>query len=158
MNSNTSSSNQQNEEIQNPLLISSFKKDILYFKEDILKDIKIIENQIKTKSKENLEKFETKFIEYDQKFEILIEKVSNLSNLISTDKIINEKVENLISFKNKFDEYITQNDIKNDLLYKDIHNAIFKYDKMFADSVFYPGIIGNLCKFKNFNEFILYNK
>ena len=46
MNSNTSSSNQQNEEIQNPLLISSFKKDILYFKEDILKDIKIIENQI----------------------------------------------------------------------------------------------------------------
>ena len=156
MNSNTSSSNQQNEEIQNPLLISSFKKDILYFKEDILKDIKIIENQIKTKSKENLEKFETKFIEYDQKFEILIEKVSNLSNLISTDKIINEKVENLISFKNKFDEYITQNDIKNDLLYKDIHNAIFKYDKMFADSVFYPGIIGNLCKFKNFHEFIDY--
>ena len=156
MNSNTSSSNQQNEEIQNPLLISSFKKDILYFKEDILKDIKIIENQIKTKSKENLEKFETKFIEYDQKFEILIEKVSNLSNLISTDKIINEKVENLISFKNKFDEYITQNDIKNDLLYKDIHNAIFKYDKMFADSVFYPGVIGNLCKFKNFHEFIDY--
>ena len=151
---NISSEIQQNDEIQNPIL--SFKKDILYFKEDILKDVKIIENQIKINSKENIEKFESKFNEYDQKFEILIQKISNLSNLISTEKNLNEKVENLITFKNKLDEYITQNDIKYDLLYKDFHNAIFKYDKYFADSVFYPGIIGNLCKFKNFHEFIDY--
>ena len=154
MKTNILSENQQNDEIQNP--ISSFKKDILFFKEDILKDVKTIENQLKINSKQNIERFETKFNEYDQKFEILIQNISNLSNLISTEKNLSEKVENLLSFKNKLDEYITQNDIKYDLLYKDIHNAIFKYDKMFADSVFYPGVIGNLCKFKNFHEFIDY--
>ena len=38
----------------------------------------------------------------------------------------------------------------------ELHKAITKYDKLLQDSVLYPGIIGNLCKFKNFNEFINY--
>ena len=32
----------------------------------------------------------------------------------------------------------------------ELHKAITKYDKLLSDSVLYPGIIGNLCKFKNF--------
>ena len=42
--------------------------------------------------------------------------------------------------------------------YNELHKAITKYDKLLSDSVLYPGIIGNLCKFINFHEFILYNK
>ena len=46
---------------------------------------------------------------------------------------------------------ILEEEIKNEL-----HKAITKYDKLLSDSVLYPGIIGNLCKFKNFHEFIDY--
>ena len=42
--------------------------------------------------------------------------------------------------------------------YNELHKAITKYDKLLSDSVLYPGIIGNLCKFINFYEFILYKK
>ena len=34
--------------------------------------------------------------------------------------------------------------------YNELHKAITKYDKLLQDSVLYPGIIGNLFKFKIF--------
>ena len=40
--------------------------------------------------------------------------------------------------------------------YNELHKAITKYDKLLSYSVLYPGIIGNLCKFINFYEFINY--
>ena len=38
----------------------------------------------------------------------------------------------------------------------ELHKTITKYDKLLSNSVLYPEIIGNLCKFKNFNELIDY--
>ena len=51
---------------------------------------------------------------------------------------------------------ILEDEIQLNQTYNELHKAITKYYKLLSDSVLYPGIIGNLCKFKNFHEFINY--
>ena len=51
---------------------------------------------------------------------------------------------------------ILEDEIQLNQTNNELHKAITKYDKLLSDSVLYPGIIGNLCKFKNFHEFINY--
>ena len=53
---------------------------------------------------------------------------------------------------------ILEDEIQLNQTHNELHKVITKYDKLLQDSVLYPGIIGNLFKFKNFHEFILYNK
>ena len=148
-------SNKQIEENTNSPKLT-LKKDLLYFKEDILKDIKKIENRLNIKYKENNSFHESKFREIEEKIDFISQNIIDLSNLISLDNNIKEKVDNLLTTKEKFEDYITQNNIQYNTMYKDLHNSIFKYDKLFADNIFYPGIIGSMCKFKNFHELIDY--
>ena len=151
----TISQNQKNElEINQQDMI--LKKDLLYFKNDILKDIKQIEIKLNSKYNENSNSFDLKFKEYDNKMNIILNKISKISELISIDNSIKEKVEKLNQKTQKIDDTITINEIKLDSIDKDLHNAIYKFDKMFSDTVIYPGIIGNLCKFKTFHDYIDY--
>ena len=41
-------------------------------------------------------------------------------------------------------------EIKSNLIDNEFHNSIIKYDKLFADSVTYPGIIGKSWNIKLF--------
>ena len=134
----------------------SIKKDILFLKEDILKDFRQIETKLNTK----YEKQNTSTLSKLHKFENIIETMNNkileLSNLISTDKNIQQKIANLYDFKLKVsDSLLTQQlAIKsNESIIKEV---IDKYDKLFSESVLYPGVIGSNGRFKNFHNFIDY--
>ena len=94
--------------------------------------------------------------DYDRKFDKVNQQILDLSNIISNDKIIKDKIDKLSQFKEKTNEKIISTEFKLNQTYNELHNAITKYDKLLSDSVLYPGIIGNLCKFKNFHEFIDY--
>ncbi len=145
---------------KNELLINQqemiLKKDLLYFKDDILKDIKQIEIKLNTKYNENSNSFDLKFKEYDNKINTILNKISEIRELISIDNTIKEKVEKLNQKTEKIEDTITINEIKLQSIDKDLLNAIYKFDKMFSDTVIYPGIIGNLCKFKTFHDYIDY--
>ena len=134
----------------------TLQKELLYFKDDILKDLKRFESKLTSKYNETQQSIEIKLKYYDEKIEILTEKISNISISTNENKALEEKIENLTLFKNKIKEQVLTNEIKLDSTYKDLQNAIFKYDKMFSDTVIYPGIIGNMCKYKNFHEFMDY--
>ena len=41
-------------------------------------------------------------------------------------------------------------------LEKDLNDNIFRHDNILKDTVIYPGIIGPMCKFKNFHQLIDY--
>ena len=134
----------------------TLQKELLYFKDDILKDLKRFESKLTSKYNETQQSIEIKLQYYDEKIEILTEKISNISISKNENKALEEKIDNFSSFKNKIQEQVLTNEIKLDSTYKDLQNAIFKYDKMFSDTVIYPGIIGNMCKYKNFHEFMDY--
>ena len=81
-------------------------------------------------------------------------KILKLASLISTDNNIQQKVSQFDEYKAKVSDTLLSLElgIKNNGA--DLKNAINKYDKLFTDSVIYPGIIGHNGKFATFHELI----
>ena len=137
-------------------IVNNIKKDLLFFKEEILKDLK--REQIKLFEKVDdtgkyaLEKIE----EFNIKIQNYGEQIVHFSNMIITDKTIKEKVESLMEYKDKSKEMLTINKIKIDNLEKDLFNNVFRIDNILKETVIYPGVIGSICKFKTFHDFMDY--
>lgn len=134
----------------------SIQKDIIYFKEDVLKDIRHLDSKLKLKLDTNIEKIDQKLKAYDSKFDSLIQKIADLSKLISNDNTIRERVDQLYAFKATTESTIITHEVKQNMISKELKDAIFKYDKAILDNLIYPGVIGNLCRFKTFKDFIDY--
>ena len=132
----------------------NIKKELLFFKDDILKDLKIVETTINSKYNEYQQSIKQKLKYYEDKIEQLTEKIETFANSSMQNTYLEERIDNLYKFKSKISEQVLTNEMKLDSTYKDLKDSIFKYDKLFSDSVIYPGIIGNLCKYKTFHEFM----
>ena len=134
----------------------NLKQDILYLKDDILKDFKQIESKLNTKYEKINSTTLSKLDNFEKAIQAMKQKIFDLSSLISTDKNIQQKVSQLYEFKTKTEEtFITQElSLKNNA--KELKDAINNYDKIIYNSVIYPGIIGNNSKFNNFHQLIDY--
>ena len=136
--------------------ISQFKSELLYFKEELLKDFKIIESNIEDKYTYTINELKQKLNLYENNFSIINQKFLDLTNLLLKNNEIKDNIDKLNQFKEKINEKILNHEIKSNLIDTELHNSIIKYDKLFADSVIYPGIIGKSCKYKTFHELIDY--
>ena len=138
--------------LQNP----TFQKELIFFKNEILKDINIITKEIIEKH----EKFDIIFKTETSKLNKLItlsdSKIKNLSNLISINNHTQEILDSLLSFKQNTESYIISNDIRINNLEQDFSRDIHRHDTYIKDSIIYPGIIGPSAQFKNFHELIDY--
>ena len=132
------------------------KKDILFFKDEVLKEIKLFQSKINEKTKDDEKYIKDKLEKFSIQIGIFGEKIIELSKLISTDKEIRNKVETIMEFKNRAQEIIMTNEIKIENIDKDLHNNIFRIDNLLKDTVIYPGLIGGIAKFKTFHDFIDY--
>ena len=133
-----------------------FQKELIFFKNEILKDINILTKEIS----EKYEKFDLIFKSETSKLNTLISnsdsKIKNLSNLIPLNNQTQEILDSLISFKKRTESYITSNDIRLSNLVQDFSNEINRHDKLLKESIIYPGVIGPSAQFKNFHDLIDY--
>ena len=134
----------------------NIKKDILLFKEEILKDMKIFQSKMIEKAKTDEKDVSDKIEKFSIKIDKLNEKIIELSNLISTDKSIREKVDSFMDFKIKTQETLMTDGIKLDNMDKYYHDNIHRIDNILKDTVLYPRLIGNVSKFKSFHSFMDY--
>ena len=130
--------------------------NMIYFKNEILTDIKKIENdfnnritQITNLIKSNSEEYNSKFTKYSNLITELIEIVSNRKHDY-------EKIEELFQMKNSIWAHINDQRNKLVIITKDLENAVFKYDRIIIDNLELPGIVGNRCKYKNMRELFEY--
>ena len=144
--------------VESPLNLNRVKlqNEMIYMKEDILKDLKNFERNYSEKFaksnkliSEKLEEFEHKIDTFNQKlFEISQSSIDNIS--------IKEKIEKILSEKLSFSDRILKLNIKFDNFEKKFIEKNAYIENILNDSVIYPGIIGNNCKFVNFHGFIDY--
>ena len=137
--------------INNPKLL---KQDILLFKNEVLKDLKIFMRQISDKVSNDEKLVNEKLDKFNTNIQTYTERIHELSNLICTDKTIRDKVDIIMNFKQKAQETLMTNDIKMNNFDKDFHENIFRIDSILKETVLYPGIIGGISKFKNFHDLI----
>ena len=136
--------------------LNQFKTELLYFKDELLKDFKIIESNIEDKYTYTINELKQKLNLYENNFSIINQKFLDLTNLLSKNNEIKENIDKLNQFKEKINDKVLNHEIKSNLIDTELHNSIIKYDKLFADSVIYPGIIGKTCKYKTFHDLIDY--
>ena len=134
----------------------NIKRDLLLFKDEILKDLKRQNAKIIEKTEDN-EKFAMdKIQEFNSKIQKYGEQINSLSNMIVTDKTIREQVEKLIEYKQKNQELVMTNGIQIKNLDKDLFNNVYRIDNILKETVIYPGVIGGISKFRTFHDFMDY--
>ena len=136
-----------------------FIKDILHFKNDILKEIKQLEYKISIQNNINND-MNRKFSFYNSKLEDFSKKIDNYSNVINKNvgesNYYTNKLDLLYEFKTKIEQDSISQNLKLNLTAEELKDAINKYDKLIYNNIIYPGIIGMDCKFKNYHEFVDY--
>ena len=143
--------------LTNPKINSTnMKNELLFFKDEILKDLKREQIKIFEKAEDNEKYTMEKIEEFNIKIQKYSEKIINLSNMIITDKTIRDKVESLIEYKNKNQEIVMTNGIRLDNLDKDLFNNVYRIDNILKETVMYPGVIGGISRFKTFHDFMDY--
>jgi lambda repressor-like predicted transcriptional regulator len=142
----------------NPKMHQVTFQDLIIFKEDILKELR----NFKTKMSNNINN------EFD-KYSNLLQKANTNLSIYEKDKIAymtkvdfaEEKEKLIFELSNKDSELKNQvmiNQLHISSCRKDIDDSCFKYDKIIADNLMVPGLVGKSCKFQNIKEYILYNK
>ena len=152
--------NENNENISSNKIIefqkNNLKKDILFFKEDILKDFRQIENKLNSKYDDQNSNIIAKLEKFENNIEAMNSKISQLSSLISTDKNIQQSISYLYEFKTKIEKECMNNNIQIKYITKELKESINNYNKIISDSIIYPGVIGVNCKFGTFREMMDY--
>ena len=146
------------DEIEDDKLHKVTYKDLILFKEEILKELRNYKKKISSNVNVELEKYK----------DILDKAKENLSFYEKDKSGYMSKLDFVQEKENLFAEFTNKNgDLKNQVMVnqlhlslcrKDLDNACYKYDKIVSDNLLVPGIVGTSCKFQNLKEYIIFNK
>ena len=135
----------------------SFNSELIFFKNELLGDLKQIENKFVKKLGEQKDDYQNQLMEIQNKIDALTGKIFNISNTISQNKFDEEKIESLHKFHTKMEETINLHELRMNSIAMDLVNAINKYDRLIDKNLFYPGIIGaDNARFTTLHNFIDY--
>ena len=131
-----------------------FQKELLFFKNEILKDIHDSEAKYNEKfinfteeQNEIIKSYEKKFLEQEQK-------ITYLSNMLQ-DFYKKEKFEKyFLEFTAKFEHSLTEVESKIYILKGEMKYLIDQLEKNMLEHLFYPGKIGTNFQFKDLHAFI----
>ena len=130
------------------------QNDLMYFKNEILGNIKVLEYRLSELLDKTSLEIEVKFHPYETKFHEINNKINDLTNLVSKNKSNSEKIEQLLKFKKSTEDTLISHVNMIGQCSKDISNACFKYDKLLLNNFVIPGLIGNNCKYQSFKAYI----
>ena len=136
----------------------NIKNELLYFKEDVLKDVRFELEKVTSRLDNRKDSFSEKIISFESKLTSMTEKITNLSNSIFEDKSLKEKVLKLCDFQQNTNDILILHDSKIKTLSKNLLDSINRIDLFLNNNILYTDVIGPTpnCKFNNFHDFIDY--
>ena len=130
--------------------------ELKYFKNELLEEMKKIKQEFNMKFIQTSFELNEKIRQANESTFQLEEKIENISNNIDT------KLEGFLKEINKYNLDMTINSLNNSMrvndfkiegIKLDLKNHIEKTDEMVKENLFYPGMIGLGCKYKNLKQF-----
>ena len=136
----------------------SLKNELIYFKEEVLKDLRFELSKFSTKIDNQRDSFSQSVSSLEMKINAIYDKYIILSTSFSEDKALKDKINNLIQFQQKTKDTLSFHESKFNYQSKMIVDSINKIDHFINDSILYNDVIGPTpnCKFQNFHNFIDY--
>ena len=89
----------------------ALKTELIYFKEDVLKDIKSSALKLTSRIDNQKDDFSRKITNIETRLEALFNKVVSIANSISIDKSMSEKIETLEKFRTKAQDTLFSYDL-----------------------------------------------
>ena len=130
--------------------------DIMIFKDEILKKIRLLESKFTSD-------FNLKFSQYNNVFEQLETKINTITQnnntileLITKQDINYEKFTEFDNFKIKVEQDLLTHEIKIKNIMQDIEKLKLRYDKILDENLLVPGLVGPGGIYKNLADYIQY--
>ena len=127
------------------------------FKEEILKNIRIFQEDLIKKINSKMIELNTDYKKFHQNLSQLSENNKKLIESIITKNVNFEKISSLENFRNKVDSILITHEIRINNNIEEISSIKTKYDKALIDNLLVPGYVGPSCQFKNLGEYIIHN-
>ena len=137
--------------------VPSFMSDLIEFKDEIFKKIRLLEKKLMDEIKTKYTQLNEINQKLDNKINFINDNTDSLLDFVTSQKLNIEKVEELEISKNKAEQNISLHEIKLKNLALEINKMKSKYDKIFEESLQVPGYVGPACQFKNISEYIQNN-
>ena len=137
--------------------VPSFMSDLIEFKDEIFKKIRLLEKKLMDEIKTKYAQLNEINQKLDNKINFINDNTDSLLDFVTSQKLNIEKVEELEISKNKAEQNISLHEIKLKNLALEINKMKSKYDKIFEESLQVPGYVGPACQFKNISEYIQNN-
>ena len=131
-------------------------QDLLYFKNDILKDIRMLDDKLNLKMIEQREISTQHYNDFDSKLEKLTTQINKISSTIIDNSNFAEAINSLQKFSHKAEDNFNRLNSRIVSMNKELTKYFDKVESMFNENLNYPGIIGNKARFSNFRNFIDY--
>ena len=141
----------------NKAFINYEMQDLLFFKNDMLKDIRKLDEKFTFKFAEQNSIDSKKFDEIKKQLNILSQQITQANSKIENNTDFSEKIKDYQRFKLKTEDDINRLNSRIIMIQKEQRDFINKFEKIVNDNLKYPGIIGNNSKFLNFRHFIDYS-
>ena len=135
---------------------NALKQDILFFKNDILKDLRRIEEKLNLKLTEQSIANNDQYEAFEKKLDILNSKIIRVNEFVSDNTNLSEKINMFQLFKSKTEDSILSLNSRIAIVQKETKDSLIKFEKILEENLKYPGIIGKNSKFSNFRFFIDY--
>ena len=159
-NENINNLNNSNNNIIKVPKSNKSSEELIFFKEEILKDMKKLDSKLSIKYDVQYTTNSNKIKIIEGAIEQINQKIDYLSSAIISENLIKEKVDKLSSWITKIDESLILQDVRLKNIGTKLTESIDRFDNLFLETVIYPGIIGPKAKYKSFHElidFIIYN-
>ena len=152
MNNNQQTNTEPSNKLSDPKYIT--QNDFIFFKNELLSDIKQIESRMLSRLKESIDQNESQIFSMNSKLNSFQTKLLELSTKINLDNSHIERINELFSFKSNIDEKFISQEKKMKKLNDYIKDSIYSMNKLFQENIAYAGVIGPNTKFQNFHAFI----
>lgn len=137
-------------------LAKTVRDDLLIFKNETLKEIKLSEKSLLEKYRNTEFSVAEKIQNFEKQIKQFNDKIIEILAFIDSIKDAKNSIDTLLAYKTKSENSIFDLDLKLKSLDKDCHDSIYNISNILKDSVIYPGIIGSAAKFKNFHDLVDY--
>ena len=130
------------------------RKDLNIFENEILKDIKLMEEKLNEKITKISTNSQNSILLMEQKYENTKVKIEEIMKILESQSAIDKINKRLDKFNSKLEEKIALYNSKISKFEKDLSNACFKYDKIFLNNISSPGLIGDGCPYPSMKVFL----
>ena len=136
--------------------MSRIRQDLLFFKNDMLLDIRKVEERFNIKLTEQSIINSDQYDSFDKKLYELSERITKVNSMMLDNCDLAEKIKAFTRFKTKAEDNLNRLSAKSISIQKENSDTINNIERMINENLRYPGVFGGNAKFLNLRYFIDY--